>query len=79
MPTITTIPITVGIRPNMVPVEVSQVLVSSAAIICWVMEMAIAPSNPAIRALIIMLVKTTNLLIVFTLLYDELPGLASTS
>ena len=56
MPTMTTIPITVGIRLNMVAVAVVHPVVVSAAIICCVILIAIAPSSPAIRAFMIVLV-----------------------
>jgi len=40
----------------MVAVAAVHPVVVSAAIICWVIEIAIAPSSPAIRAFMIVLV-----------------------
>ncbi len=74
IPTMTTMPITVGIKPNIVPVEVSQPAVSSAIIICWVMEIAMAPSRPAIRALIIILVKSSQTSLIYFFHIASLPG-----
>jgi len=57
MPTITTMPTTVGINPNMLAVAELHPEVSSAAMMLWMTLMATAPSRPAISAFMMVLVN----------------------